>query len=431
MILRATPIFARVSQKTTTGKRRQSKAEDKEQLAVFTQTFASFNSTLKTLNESYAALQARYQKIADELGETNERLRLALTEQERTRAFLENVLNSLTSGVLTIDLAGVVNSINPAGCRILGVARDEVVGQRYEALFGGGFAAMQPLTQLLGADQPFKNHEKRIQINEHTCVPISSSGATIREADGRVIGALEVFSDLTEMKLMEEEIARVKSLAALGEVAAVIAHEVRNPLSGIGGFAALLARELGEDHPQIGYVEKISGGVEKLEQTVSSLLEYARDLKLEATEGDLRELVKETVDSFRIELSAREMPAQVDLELPPERLACRFDREHLSRALNNLLINAHQAAAGESEISVAVEAGGSSATIAVCDHGEPIPEPMREKIFTPFFTTREGGTGLGLALVKKIVDAHHGAIELQNDSATSKSFIITLPREQN
>ncbi|MFH2055241.1 MAG: ATP-binding protein [bacterium] len=397
-------------------------------MAVFTQTFASFNSTLKTLNESYAALQSRYQRIADELGETNEKLRLALAEQARTRSFLEHVLESLTAGVVTIDLQGRVTSMNPAGCRILGVTPEEVVGQEYDRLFAGGFAASQPLTGLLNSAPGFQNHEKRIELDVHTYVPISTSGAPIRDTEGKLIGALEVFADLTELRLMEEEVARVKSLAALGEVAAVIAHEVRNPLSGIGGFAALLQRELGEDHPHIDYVRKISGGVLKLEQTVSSLLEYARDLKLEPTTGDLRELVKETVDAFRIGLSAREVLCAVNLRLPEEKLGCRFDREHLARALNNLLLNAHQASPADGEISVEVDSDADAAKIMVSDRGEPIPEQMREKIFTPFFTTREGGTGLGLALVKKIVDAHHGSIELSTPDLQSKSFVISLPK---
>jgi PAS domain S-box-containing protein len=398
-----------------------------EQLAVFTQTFASFNSTLKTLNESYASLRARYQQIADELSDTNEKLRNALTEKERTRSYLERVLESLTAGVITIDLQGRVASANQAACRILRADHRELVGGEYDKLYAGGFARTRPLTALLEGADVFRVCEKRLQLDEHTTVPISASGALIRGVEGSIEGALEVFTDLTELKQMEEEIARVKSLAALGEVAALIAHEVRNPLSGIGGFAALLESELGEDHPQINYVRKIVGGVEKLEQTVLSLLEYARDLKLDSDTGDLRGLVKETVDSFQIELSARGSRNQVSLALPDRRLECRFDRQHLCRALTNLLRNADQAAPDGSEIAVNLAADAEAATITVSDNGEQIPEQLREKIFTPFFTTRQGGTGLGLALVKKIVDAHHGSVELTTPEADSKSFVIRLP----
>lgn len=398
-----------------------------EQIEVFTQTFASFNSTIKTLNESYATLQGRYQKLADELSGTNERLRAALGETERTRSYLEHVLESLTAGVLTIDLDGCLTSINRAGCQMLGVGASEVIGKPYNELFGGSLAGATPLTALLLQGGPFRNCEKRVQLDTHSFVPISSSGALIHGADGATEGALEVFSDLTEIKQMEEEIARVKSLAALGEVAAVIAHEVRNPLSGIGGFAALLERELGDEHPQIDYVHKITGGVRKLEQTVLSLLEYARDLRLDATESDLRELVKEAVDSYRIEMSMNGHQTEIELEMPKEKLACRVDREHLARAVTNLLQNAVQATTNGGRVGVKVAADSGMAVISVQDEGEPIPESLREKIFTPFFTTREGGTGLGLALVKKIVDAHYGEIAFCCGEH-EKSFEIRLPR---
>ena len=227
-----------------------------EQIAVFNETFESFNATLKQVNESYARLQKRYQKLSDELKATNDKLLQALDQNIQTRDFLENILESLTSGVLTIDLDGRINSVNKAGCRILKLSAETLIDRDYDSLFSGSLRRPNSLTSLLDREPGYRLLEKMVALEDGAQVPICVSSACIRDRDGDIIGALEIFDDLTELKRMQEEMAQVKSLAALGEVAAVVAHEVRNPLNGIEGFASLLREELGDEHPHIDYVDK-------------------------------------------------------------------------------------------------------------------------------------------------------------------------------
>ncbi len=411
-------------------KRPQSPADQSsaEQLAVFNETFASFNHTIKQLNDSYAALQARYQKLSDELTLANERLREALDQNVASRHFLRNVLDSLTSGVLVIDAHGQVTSINPAGARILRVEPEDVIGRAYAQLFAGTMAGRHSLTSLLKRKQPYRMVEKQVRVGEQDLVPIAVSSACLFDANQEIVGALEVFDDLSEIKRMQEEMARVRSLAALGEVATVIAHEVRNPLSGIAGFAGLLKQELGEVHPQISYVNKIIAGVDKLNRSVSSLLEYARDLRHEPQESDLRALVSETADFFRMDLSTRLSRTELSLEIPAGEVVCRFDRTNLSGALINLLRNAEEAMPSGGKVKLRLSEASGRVKISVADQGAGIPQELREKIFTPFFTTREAGTGLGLALVKKVVDAHQGTISVDGNRQRGATFTIELPR---
>ncbi len=399
--------------------------EDSDEISVFTETFASFNSTIKSLNDSYASLQDRYQKLGNELSETNEKLRMALEDRERTRKFLENVLESLTSGVLTIDLNGCITGINRAGCQILRTDPENLLNSDYRSLFDGSLMGRCALTDLLEGKEPYFNIEKNVRVGAKT-IPISVSSALITDPDGGALGALEAFVDLSELKRMEDEIARVKSLAALGEVAAVVAHEVRNPLSGIGGFAMLLKRELGKDHPNIDYVDKIMAGVDKLDRCVSSLLDYARDLPLNPSRGDLREFLNEAVEFFKVDLSARNSRSSVALVSPDVPVYCSYDAAHMSRALMNLFQNADQAMPNGGMVTVSLEETDTGPQIKVANEGESIPDEIREKIFTPFFTTREGGTGLGLSLVKKIVEAHHGRVDLFTNGGTGSVFAITL-----
>jgi PAS domain S-box-containing protein len=401
--------------------------QDSDQLAVFRETFASFNNTIKRLNESYATLQARYQKLSDELTATNEKLREVLDQNLQTKNFLQNVLESLTAGVITIDLEGKIKSINRSGCAILHIKPKQIIGAEYEKIFGKTLAGAYSLRSLFSGGKAYRNLEKDVRIDDGTVIPISVSSAPITDRASNTVGALEVFVDLTEVKRMQEEVARVKSLAALGEVAAVIAHEVRNPLSGIAGFAALLREELGDDHPHVDYVDKISAGVQKLNRSVTSLLEYARDLRHEPRAGDLNSLLKETIDFFRMDLHTRNSDAQVDLSLPVVPVVCEFDRENLGGALVNLLKNADEAMPDGGTIRVNLAANGSKVILSIADQGTSIPEEIREKIFAPFFTTRNGGTGLGLALVKKVVEAHRGMIEVDSRDGVGSTFTIILP----
>ncbi len=398
-----------------------------EQLAIFNQTFASFNNTIKQLNESYANLQSRHQLLSDELTATNEKLVHSLAQNIQTRNFLHNVLESLTSGVITIEPDGRIGTINKAGCEILRVKSGQIIGQDYRTVFGGSLATRRSLTDLLQGKQAYRLVEKQVLVSDDKTIPISVSASCIRDAENNIVGALEVFVDLTDLKRMEDEIARVKSLAALGEVAAVVAHEVRNPLSGIAGFAALLKREMGDAHANIGYVDKIIIGVEKLNRSVTSLLDYARELRHEPRPTNLNSVLQETVEFFRVDLSTRGSASRVKLDLPREDVTCDLDRENFAGALINLLKNADEAMPKGGTISIKLKSSSSRVVLSVSDEGAGVPEQLMEKIFTPFFTTRDGGTGLGLALVRKIVDAHRGAILVSNNPNRGSTFTIELP----
>lgn len=398
-----------------------------DQLAVFNQTFASFNSTIKQLNDSYARLQSRYQRLSDELTATNEKLQESIDQNIQTRNYVQNILESLTNGVIAIDLDGKISSINKAGCDILKTSPTKVVGNDYRTVFDSSLTGKYPLVDLLTGAKPYRLIEKSIRISATVEVPVAASSSCVKDGNGHIIGALEVFEDLSEIKRMESEIARVKSLAALGEVAAVVAHEVRNPLSGIAGFAALLKGELGDNHKSVNYINKIIEGVEKLNRSVSSLLEYARDLRHEPRTSELNALLKETVEFFKVDLSSRSSQTEVQLALPKDSINCSFDRENLSGALINLLKNADQSMPKGGTITVRLENTHGVARIDVSDQGVGVPEAAREKIFTPFFTTREGGTGLGLALVRKVVDAHRGSVQVSNNRDKGSTFSIELP----
>jgi signal transduction histidine kinase len=252
------------------------------------------------------------------------------------------------------------------------------------------------------------------------------STALLYDEDGRVSGALELYHDLSKLRKLEDEIMRVKTLAALGEMAATVAHEVRNPLGGILGFAALLRKDLGDDDPRSNMVDKIIKGVENLDKSVSSLLTYAQEVHPCMKTVNLRPFVDEIIANFKMTLTQNNESSNIDVLISPESLEWKFDPQHIRQCLLNLLLNAHQAQPESSDIKLSVVAD-TKLNIMVSDSGSGIDDNVKEKLFTPFFTTRKAGTGLGLATVKKLVLLHKGEIKVDSVLGRGTDITIAIP----
>jgi signal transduction histidine kinase len=240
-----------------------------------------------------------------------------------------------------------------------------------------------------------------------------------------------------KLKHMEQEMMRVKTLAALGEMAAVVAHEVKNPLGGIRGFAELLDRDLTSDDPRKRLVKKIMEGVETLDRIVLSLLDYTKPIKLNPQKVEMVKFIDEVINFFEMGNSQKKVGIRVKKKYPPDELKFYVDAEQFRQVLLNLLYNAVQAMPGGGELTVALNQesessgahldGNNCMVLDVSDTGTGMSKTTQDKLFTPFFTTKERGTGLGLATVKKIVEAHRGEIQVKSESGKGTSIRIRLP----
>lgn len=224
---------------------------------------------------------------------------------------------------------------------------------------------------------------------------------------------------LADYQALEAELAQAKTLAALGEMAALVAHEVRNPLAGICGFAALLKREV-TDSRLAPMLDKILEGATELERLTSALLNYTNQLDVAQAPVSLKDLVDLTVSDFQRPL---------EKEMEERELVIRGDRQYLKMALRNLIENAFQAAGEEGKVKLCLgsQKGGQTVRLSIWDNGPGISPEVQRKIFTPFFTTRQEGTGLGLAIVKKIVEAHRGRVWVESAPQQGSTFYIELP----
>jgi PAS domain S-box-containing protein len=421
-----------------------------KQLEGFTESFASFNKITQKLHSAYKNLEEKFEDLNLKLERTNRELRQSLVEKEKISNYLKNILESLTSGVVAVNLDEEITLFNQAAENILGFKTDEVLGRKYGMILGQGVSQEMTLPFTLESRKSHVNEEKEVLTKQGKKIPLGFSTSLLTDGDSNVLGAVEVFFDLSKLKELEEEITRVRTLAALGEMAATVAHEVKNPLGGIRGFADLLDRDLEKDDPRRKSVEKIVEGVETLDKIVLSLLNYTKAIRLNLHQVEFVSFVDDVIKFFETDLAREKKRLSIVREYPEGKLLCRMDPEQFRQVILNLLHNAAQAMprGGKILIKVHEEGEGRKATevsprihgkgkrseirpkagivLKIRDNGVGMSKATLSKLFTPFFTTKEQGTGLGLSTAKKIVEAHKGDIKVESKKDKGTTVIVRL-----
>jgi len=371
-------------------------------------------------------------KVIEYFNETTERVQEAYqkleTRVKELNIYLTNILESMTSGVVVVDLDGRITVYNKAAEQITGYKSKQILGTPYLKYLGRNLKERQTPLFTLRTAIPLRNEEKEIIHAKGNKIPLRFSTSLLTREGGEVLGAVEVFEDLTEIKKLQEEIQQTKTLAALGEMAASVAHEIRNPLGGIGGFAALLERDLDPDDPRRRYVKKIIEGVASLDKIVTNLLIFTRPIKPRFRKIDIAKLVDEVLSFLQISLDQDKIPLRIVKDFPKEKIVAQIDSELFQELMLNLFRNAIQAMPQGGEMRIQIRRIDSKGVrLSISDTGMGMPEKVKDKLFYPFFTTKTRGTGLGLAIVKKIVEIHKGKIDIDSQENKGTTFTITLP----
>lgn len=406
------------------------------EVETFTHSYSSFTSVIQKLQTAYRDLETRFQSLNIQLEKTNLRLQESLDSQEKIAEHLQSLLSNITSAVLAVDQNGIITYYNEAAQKIFSYPISEVIGKSYHAIFSEranlAFSAYQTL--LTGSAAAYQ--EDAIVLSTGQMIPVGVATTLLRDRAGKIIGAMEVLQDLSVRKRLEKELVHSKTLSALGEMAATVAHEVRNPLGGIAGFAALLQRDLPANDPRRHSVEKIIEGVKHLERIVDSLLNYTREMKISPRRVDVVLLLKDFL--FPIEQKIRQAQPNVHFKkhFPKQPFFVTVDPDYFCQAVSNLVHNSLYAVGEKGTITLSIGSepargesvsAGSAFSLEVQDDGAGMTEEVQSKLFTPFFTTREDGTGLGLSIVKKIIQAHGGAITVYSQLGQGTSFTIRIP----
>lgn len=409
----------------------------KADVAQFKESFETFNKIINNLQRQYLSLEKEYGEQGRRLEEINRLLRQTISDNREVTFFLNSILTSLTSGVVAVDKTGIISHFNPAAERITGIAAAQALGRKYDEVIsarsGGRYSALD--TVMSGAE--FDSEEKIIISLNGEEIPVSVSTSLLRGSELECCGAVEIFFDLTKIKKLETEMNRIQTLAALGEMAATVAHEVRNPLGGIGGFASLLRREVEGDEAKLKWVDKIIAGVDSLNRTVTALLDYTRRDQLNLRKVSLTRLLEDGAEYERTAGAEDKPVIDIDVEIECDDLRLSCDPQLMRQALLNLLRNSREAMPNGGRI--VIKAGRADEHndrkagiwIKIEDTGEGIPEDIRDKIFRPFFSTKTqgSGNGLGLACVWKIIQSHGGTITVDSKVGNGTVFTIVLPSD--
>jgi len=415
----------------------------------FTDSYASFDRIINGLQRQYIQLKEEFSAQNEQLVETNRRL-VEMTARNLTATeFLNSILHSISAGVIAVNQDGRITHFNPAASVLLGIPLEVPPGKHYRDIIPPGDPIDANALRAAESGRETEMVEKQMILSDGMHLKLSVSTAILRDDEGRATGAVEIFHDLTKVKKMETEIARLNILAALGEMAAAIAHQVRNPLAGIGGFAALLKRDMDMDDSRRKTVDKIIRGVDSLDQTITSLLNYTRSEEVSREEVDYADYLRLVIEQFRQENSDMVSGMSFKLEIseaqPELSLRLSIDKQLCRELLHNLFTNAVEACDGKGEIIITCgslsrqEASsrydgklllGQDETVietTVADNGSGIEKEALDSVFAPFFTTKQGGNGLGLAVSWKIVKAHGGEIVAENITGGGARFRLLFP----
>lgn len=384
----------------------------------------SVQTIIQGLSSLHSNLNHKLPEINGEFGEITSAINEMAQSLINTSLHTEIIMESMVDGIITLDNDEKITDINTAALSIMGLNRD-VIGINYKSIFSGNIKIIDILQETLHSGKNFIGYEVKFTRSDSTVVTMSVSTSMLH-TDKNVLGVVVVFKDLSEHKAFEECVERVDRLAAVGELAAGIAHEIRNPLTAISGSVQILLDELPKENSSRVFGDIVLKEVDRLNGIIEDLIYFAKPAKHYVTCINPNELVENALlllfPSLKKEI--------VVLEKHFDQLIgiISVDTQLIKQVIVNLLLNAIQALPKEGgKITVITQNVIKGIEIIIKDNGKGIEPDNLKKIFNPFFTTKDTGTGLGLAVSNKIIEIHQGYIRAESIVNSGSTFTIYLP----
>jgi PAS domain S-box-containing protein len=401
------------------------KETELKKLEELAESLTDMGALTQMVRNSYSILESRIDDENSRLARINDLLRRSLEERNRLANYLKNILDSIDSGVIVTDREGRISIFNAAAEHFTGIKSETAMGRFYNDVLG--VAASPDAERIITGQVTSSAGEKILRPREDVEIPVAYSMTRLCNfGSDKMDGLVEIFYNLTEIRRLEDNLQRISTLAALGEMAATVAHEIRNPLSGIAGFTALLERDLEGDKRNLDTVKKIKKGVKVLNGILSNLLDFTKTVDPNRMEIDPALLIEETVDELKTDLESRKH--FFEIEKGTSKLRVNLDPDLFRQIVFNLAKNAVQTTPDGGHVRLKLHKSPEEDFILqVEDDGPGIPNEIKDHIFTPFFTTKTNGIGLGLATVKKLVELHGGRIEASNRPEGGAVFTVGIP----
>jgi len=401
-----------------------------EKTLFLQQSFKEFDLATERLQKAYASLEVKFDNINKELKYKNIQLQEALAEKEKISSYLQNILESLTTGVVVTDMEGKTTMINQCAEVFTEFSKEDAVGRDAQLLYENKIAFGSK------GNLNFKNLDgglgEKIRLKGRV---LEIFGSAVKTAQGEQIGKVIVLRNITKLEKLKAIVKRTEKLAAMGETAANLAHEIRNPLGSIELFASLLKKDM-KKKKNIDRASHIINSVRDMDNKISNLLLFAKDRKPPMKKVNVHNALKEIIAFSEQIIKNENILLTVNYEDADPIIV--GNAENLKQIFLNLTLNAMQAMpeGGNLYIETRIFNGryeggpyGSNLEIRFVDTGYGIPAENIKKIFDPFFTTKGKGAGLGLAIVHNIVDIHGGSIDVENNKGGGTVFTITFPND--
>jgi PAS domain S-box-containing protein len=385
-----------------------------QDLTSLQQSFEHFTKATAELEKAYARLEERFAMLNRELEQKNIELLKTVEEKEQTKNYLQNILESLINGVIVTDLEGRIQTMNTCAETFTETRQNDVVSKPIRVLFDtlpDGDWRRIDLAEYFRGESGHK-----VKIGGRTMEIFFSP---FKSPEGDVIGNVFVLRDITRIEKLEEMAKRTEKFAAMGEMAANIAHEVRNPLGSIELFASLLLKNLTDKRDRERVLQIISS-VKNVDNKISNLLLFTRRqtpqikiVRLHAVLADVIDFSEQIMEQAGIEMIVKRFSSEIFIPA---------DAEMIKQVFLNIILNAQQAMPDGGSLFITTKLTPKSildperkvAEVIFQDTGPGMPKENLSRIFDPFYTTKEGGSGLGLAIVHNIVSEHNGAITVEN-----------------
>lgn len=353
-------------------------------------------------------------------------------EVVNARNYIQEILESMVTGVLTVDARGSLVTFNPMAETISGLSSAEVLGRSYEEVFSKKSVLVQVIEGTL-KDRCYTNFEAGLVSKKRGLVPVSVSSTVLFDSRNKKIGALVSLIDLTEVKELEGKVRQADKLGALGTMAAGMAHEIKNPLSSMKVLSQLLPLKYQDQEFREKLLEIMPREIDRIDRIVESLLSFARATAPQFKKLKIEEVIEENMKYFAEQAKSSGVKIVTTYGDLPE---IEGDHDQLSQVFSNLILNALQAMPEGGELKIETRPGKQienilqNVIIMVADTGHGIPPENLKRLFDPFFTTKYAGTGLGLSISHNIVDGHHGSIDVKSEVGRGTAFTVALPVSQ-
>jgi signal transduction histidine kinase len=380
-------------------------------------------ASLKTGKIELAPQQDTPERVSTKIEMIGQRMRNVEEVFAALKENLDQFLSNLQDGILLFTADGRAVLVSEAARRFLHVEKDNILGLHAREIFDRSTVLGRTLREAFDAGVTVVQEEVLTETGRR----IQASLDFIHDDNTRQgLGALVTLHDLESVEEIESELELSRRMAAIGRLTSGVGHEVKNPINAIVVHLELLKTKLGGDNaPATRHLEVIDAEIHRLDRVVQTLVDFSRPVELQLREQDLRQVIGDVLALAAEELSTHNVP--LESSFPSNPLVANVDADLLKQAALNVIQNGAQAMPNGGRLRVVLEENKKTAVLRIADEGTGIPDEIREKIFDLYFTTKSEGSGIGLAMTYRILQLHHGSVEVQSNVDRGTEFLLRIP----